>query len=109
MYKIINDHTVKRRKVKRRKIALVNVNIMSKKFHNEGGEQIMKDFRVVYKKGGFSFALAGDYTKDKPENCRRWGRIDIPSISGYFYVLALLSYHRWFIHWEVEKCVYWEI
>lgn len=109
MYKCINDHTVKRRKIRRSKHIFGNINIKSKKLHSEGGEQIMKEFTKFKLGKRFEFKITGDYTKDQPEDCKRVGRIDIPMVVGYFYALIIVSFHWWFIHWEEEICFYWEL
>lgn len=99
MYKFINNHSVKRRKVEKSDYKHTKIKEVLK----------MKDFRKVFKIGGFTFSVTGDYTKDKPEKCKRVGRIDIPLVKGYFYVLFLISYRRWFFRREYEKCIYWEV
>lgn len=79
------------------------------KIFSEGGEQIMKDFRKFKLGKRFNVKVTADYTKDQPQSCTRLGRIDIPAIAGYFYVMIIVSFHWWFIHWEEEVCFYWEL
>lgn len=65
--------------------------------------------KTLFKGRGLKFDLDGGFTHEKPINCERWGRIDIPGIVGYFFVMVRVEYHRWFMHWVKRFCVYWEV
>jgi len=84
-----------------------------KKYYSKGGEQIMENSisrkSSKIKIGALSINVAADYTHTKPENCQRRGRIDIPGVTGYFYVILAVEYNRWWIHWQKSFCHYWEI
>ncbi len=65
--------------------------------------------KTFFKVGGFEFGIQAHFTKEQPVECARWGRIDIPNIKGYFFIMLRLEYHRWFVHWVKRYCIYWEV
>jgi len=63
----------------------------------------------LFKVGGFEFDIDADHVRSKPEDCARWGRIDMPGVTGFLQIIVRVEYHRWFWHWVKRYCIYYEL